>query len=111
MSTSRLVTCVWFPGQQAEEAALHSVTDATSFQVICEDQREMDHFWDRLTEGGQESRCGWLTDRFGVSWQMVPRLLMELMSGADRQAAGRVQEQMLSMVKLDLAPLGAAARG
>lgn len=86
-------------------------TDATSFQVICEDQGEVDHFWDRLTAGGEEVMCGWLKDRFGVSWQVVPRLLMELMSGADRETAGRVQRQMMSMVKLDLAPLEAAARG
>lgn len=55
--------------------------------------------------------CGWLKDRFGVSWQVVPRLLMKLMSGADREAAGRVQRQMMSMVKLDLTPLETAARG
>jgi predicted 3-demethylubiquinone-9 3-methyltransferase (glyoxalase superfamily) len=84
-------------------------TPAVSFVVSCKDQAEVDFYWDRLLEGGEPSRCGWLTDRFGVSWQIVPDRLGELMSDPDPEQAGRVMQAMLQMVKLDIAQLEAAA--
>jgi len=85
---------------------------AISFVVDCADQAEVDHYWDGLLAGGGEPiQCGWLTDRFGLSWQVVPRRLGELMSDPDPAVAKRVTEAMLKMVKLDIAALEAAARG
>ena len=84
-------------------------TPAISFVVNCATQGEVDHYWDRLVEGGEPLQCGWLTDRFGVSWQIVPDRLGELMSDPDAERAGRVMQAMLQMVKLDIAGLEAAA--
>ncbi len=86
-------------------------TPAVSFVVNCETQAQVDHYWDHLVEGGQPSQCGWLTDRFGVSWQIVPDRLGELMSDPDPVVAQRVRNAMLQMVKLDVPGLEAAARG
>lgn len=86
-------------------------TPAISFLVGCESQEEIDHYWSRLLEGGQPSRCGWLTDRFGLSWQVVPNRLGELVGDPDRERANRVLQAMLKMVKIDLAELEAAAAG
>jgi predicted 3-demethylubiquinone-9 3-methyltransferase (glyoxalase superfamily) len=85
-------------------------TDACSFVVTCETQAEIDRYWDGLTRGGEESQCGWLKDRFGVSWQIVPRALGELLGGADLAAAGRAMQAMLGMRKLDIAALEGARR-
>lgn len=82
---------------------------AISFVVNCADQQEVDHYWDRLLDGGAASQCGWLTDRFGVSWQIVPTRLGELMSDPDPERANRAMQAMLKMVKLDIAQLEAAA--
>jgi predicted 3-demethylubiquinone-9 3-methyltransferase (glyoxalase superfamily) len=84
---------------------------AISFVVSCEDQAEIDRYWDALREGGSTEQCGWLKDRYGVSWQIVPTLLGELMKQPDRTRARRVAEAMLKMVKLDLAGLKAAYEG
>ncbi|MDP3548662.1 MAG: VOC family protein [Phreatobacter sp.] len=86
-------------------------TEAVSFQVICETQDEIDHYWTRLGEGGQEVECGWLKDRYGLSWQIVPRMLPEALADADRERAARVMRSMMTMVKLDIAALEKAARG
>lgn len=86
-----------------------SFTPAISFLVHCRDQAEVDHYWDRLLEGGAPSQCGWLTDRFGVSWQIVPNRLDELLSDPDPDQANRVMQAMLKMIKLDIAELEAAA--
>ena len=86
-------------------------TPAVSFVVNCESQTELDHYWDRLVDGGAPSQCGWLTDRFGVSWQIVPTRLGELMSDPDPERGARVMQAMLQMVKLDVAQLEAAAAG
>jgi predicted 3-demethylubiquinone-9 3-methyltransferase (glyoxalase superfamily) len=89
-----------------------SFSEAVSFAVDCGDQAEIDRYWAALTaEGGAESMCGWCKDRFGVSWQVVPRRLPELLGAEDRDAAERVARAMLEMRKLDIAALEAAAAG
>lgn len=80
----------------------HPPTDAISFQLDCESQEEVDRLWDALTEDGQEVMCGWLTDKFGVSWQVIPSEMNELMSSPDRAASGRAMAAMLKMKKLDV---------
>ena len=86
--------------------------EAISFVVDCEDQAEVDNLWERLTaDGGQPSQCAWLKDKYGVSWQIVPRVLMELISDPDAAKAGRVMAAMMQMGKIDIAALKAAADG
>ena len=85
--------------------------EAISFLISCEDQDEVDYYWDKLTEGGQEVQCGWLKDRFGVSWQVVPTGMEELFGDSDPERAKRAMQAMLQMKKLDLAALRAAADG
>jgi len=87
--------------------------EAISFQVHCDDQAEIDYFWEKLGEGGDENAqmCGWLKDRFGVSWQVVPRELGKMMSDRDAKKTGRVMEALLKMKKLDLAALKNAYAG
>jgi len=89
----------------------YQLTPAFSFFVLCEDQTEVDRFWDALIEGGEPSQCGWLVDRFGLSWQIVPTALGRLLGDADQERAGRVMQAMLGMVKLDVAGLQAAYDG
>jgi predicted 3-demethylubiquinone-9 3-methyltransferase (glyoxalase superfamily) len=86
-------------------------TDAVSFFVRCADQKEVDHYWSKLTDGGKETQCGWLKDRFGVSWQIIPDNLGRYLSDPDRAKAGRVMQAMMKMKKLDVAALDAAYRG
>ena len=84
--------------------------EAVSFLIECRDQDEVDDYWDRLREGGgQESQCGWLKDRFGVSWQVVPAELMQLVNDPDPGRAQRATQAMLGMKKLDVAAIRAAA--
>lgn len=78
---------------------------AISLLVNCEDQAEVDELWERLSDGGEQGQCGWLTDRFGVSWQVVPTVLEELMQDEDQERSQRVTKAMLSMQKLDIAAL------
>jgi predicted 3-demethylubiquinone-9 3-methyltransferase (glyoxalase superfamily) len=85
--------------------------EAVSFQINCEDQDEVDYYWERLTDGGQESQCGWLKDRFGVSWQVVPAGMEEIFNDPDPERARRAMEAMFGMRKLDVAALRAAADG
>jgi predicted 3-demethylubiquinone-9 3-methyltransferase (glyoxalase superfamily) len=85
--------------------------EAVSFEILCEDQDEVDYYWERLTDGGEESQCGWLKDRYGVSWQVVPEGMDEVFSDADAERAKRAMEAMLIMRKLDIAALRAAADG
>ncbi len=87
------------------------LSPAVSIVVNCDSQDEVDHFWDRLVAGGAPSQCGWLTDRFGVSWQIVPNRLVELMTDPDPEVGQRVTRAMMEMIKLDVAALEAAARG
>ncbi len=79
--------------------------EAMSLFVLCETQFEIDRYWDRLVDGGSESRCGWLKDRFGVSWQIIPRTLGLLLGDPDPGIANRVMQAMLSMNKIDIKAL------
>lgn len=85
--------------------------EATSFVVNCETQAEIDEMWSRLTAGGSESACGWLKDKFGVSWQVVPALLPELLGNADPAASQRVMAAIMKMKKLDIETLKRAHQG
>lgn len=86
-------------------------TEAVSFTVRCETQEEIDYYWDKLSEGGQTSRCGWLKDKFGLSWQVEPRILGDLMADKDPEKAKRVMEAMLKMDKIDIEPIRRAYEG
>ena len=86
--------------------------EAVSFQIMCETQEEVDYYWDALTkDGGREVACGWLKDKFGLFWQVVPDVLMRLLAGADRAAAARVMSAFMQMKKFDIAALEQAAAG
>jgi predicted 3-demethylubiquinone-9 3-methyltransferase (glyoxalase superfamily) len=80
----------------------YKFTPAISLFVNCEDQQEVDYFWEKLSEGGEKGPCGWLTDKFGVSWQIVPTILGVLMSDKDEKKSARVLQAMLQMSKLDI---------
>jgi predicted 3-demethylubiquinone-9 3-methyltransferase (glyoxalase superfamily) len=83
----------------------YKFTPAMSLFVNCDDQEEVDDYWDKLSEGGEKGQCGWLTDKYGVSWQIVPTILSVLMSDKDAQKAARVMHAMLQMKKLDIEKL------
>ena len=90
----------------------YKLTEAVSLMVHCETQEEVDYLWERLTaDGGEESRCGWLKDKFGLSWQIIPQALMTLMGDKDPARAGRVVQAMLGMAKIDIAALQRAYDG
>ncbi len=86
-------------------------TEAISFFVTCKDQEEVDHFWEKLSEGGEKSQCGWLKDKFGVSWQIVPQALNELMYAKDPEKAKRVMMALMQMKKIIIADLEKASEG
>ncbi len=83
----------------------YKFTPAISLYVDCKDQKEVDYYWDKLSEGGEKGPCGWLTDQFGLSWQIVPAILGQLLADKDSQKAGRVMQAMLKMGKLDISEL------
>ncbi|MFI2367953.1 VOC family protein [Streptomyces sp. NPDC018833] len=85
--------------------------EAVSFLIDCADQEEVDYYWSKLSEGGQEGPCGWLKDKYGLSWQVVPAVLEELLADPDERRAQRAMKAMLGMSKLDVAALRAAADG
>lgn len=88
----------------------HDFSEAVSFFIDCEDQEEVDYYWSRLTaDGGAESRCGWLKDRYGLSWQVVPKALPQYLRDPDREKADRVMQAMLQMTKIDISELDRAA--
>ena len=88
-----------------------SFSEAVSFQVDCQTQADVDAYWAVLSEGGEEGPCGWLKDRFGVSWQIVPEVLLRLVSDPDREKAQRVMAAMMKMGKIEIAELERAAEG
>jgi predicted 3-demethylubiquinone-9 3-methyltransferase (glyoxalase superfamily) len=91
---------------------MYQLSEAFSLSVSCDDQAEVDRLWNALTaDGGAESQCGWLKDRFGVSWQIVPKRLSELLGAPDRAAAGRAMQAMLGMKKIEIAGLERAFEG
>jgi len=90
----------------------HAHTDAFSFQIATEDQAETDRLWDAIVgNGGQEIACGWCRDKWGLSWQITPRVLMEAVADSDRAAAKRAFEAMMDMTKIDIAAIEAARKG
>ncbi len=89
----------------------YPLTPAMSIMVYCDTQDEVDRYWNALSEGGEEGQCGWLVDRFGLSWQIVPRIMMNYLNTADVVASQRAWNAMISMRKLDIATIEAAYRG
>jgi predicted 3-demethylubiquinone-9 3-methyltransferase (glyoxalase superfamily) len=85
--------------------------ESVSFQIPCETQAEVDYFWEKLGAGGQYQPCGWLKDKYGLSWQVTPTILIEMISDPDRVKANRVMQVMLQMKKLEIAPLKQAYEG
>jgi predicted 3-demethylubiquinone-9 3-methyltransferase (glyoxalase superfamily) len=90
---------------------LFKFNESVSFVVGCETQEEIDYFWERLSAGGQKVECGWLKDKYGLSWQVVPSILPELMGSDDPQRSNRVMQALMQMKKLDIAALKKAAAG
>jgi predicted 3-demethylubiquinone-9 3-methyltransferase (glyoxalase superfamily) len=86
-------------------------SEAISFQVVCDDQDEVDRYWETLSEGGEQGPCGWLKDKFGVSWQVIPKQMDEYLKSPDREASRRAFEAMLKMSKLDVEQLREAYEG
>jgi predicted 3-demethylubiquinone-9 3-methyltransferase (glyoxalase superfamily) len=86
-------------------------SDGISFTVNCNNQEEVDYYWDKLTEGGQEVACGWLKDKFGVAWQITPVRLIELITDKDPERAKRAMQAMMQMIKIDLPTLEKAVEG
>ncbi len=97
------------PFQALNGGPMFTFTEAVSLAVPCDGQAEVDHYWAALTEGGEESMCGWLRDRFGLSWQVVPAQLGEVVGDPDPQRAARAMAAMMGMRKLDLDAMRAAA--
>jgi predicted 3-demethylubiquinone-9 3-methyltransferase (glyoxalase superfamily) len=89
----------------------YKFTEAVSFQVHCDSQEEIDHFWGKLAEGGEEGRCGWLKDKFGLSWQIIPSALGQFMTASDATKSARVMNAFLKMKKFDIAALQRAYDG
>ena len=87
---------------------VYKFNEAVSFSVSCANQEEVDYYWEKLTDGGEEGQCGWLKDKFGLSWQIVPVVLGQLLSNSDKDKAGKVMKAMLAMKKIDIASLIAA---
>ncbi|HEV3213822.1 MAG TPA: VOC family protein [Acidimicrobiales bacterium] len=87
----------------------YPLSPAVSFVIPCKDQADVDYYWERLLEGGVPSQCGWLTDRYGVSWQVIPERLGQLLADPDPGRADRAMQAMLTMVKIDVAAMEAAA--
>lgn len=113
---ARKVMVVTFQLEGQEFMALNGgpmfkLTEAFSMFVKCSTQEEVDRLWEKLVEGGQESQCGWLKDKFGVSWQIIPKVLGEVLGGPDREGAKRAMQAMLQMKKLDAKKLRDAYEG
>jgi len=89
----------------------HSFTEAVSFVVNCETQEEVDRYWEQLSAGGKEQPCGWLKDRYGLSWQVVPTVLVELLNDSDPEKSQRVMSALMQMSKIEIEPLRGAYEG
>lgn len=113
--TGRLMTGTFsLAGQQfmaLNGGPMFKFTEAVSMFVDCKDQEEVDYFWEKLSEGGQKSRCGWLKDKFGLSWQIVPDTLTKVLYGADREGSARAMQAMMKMDKLIIKDLQDAYDG
>ncbi|MCC7021473.1 MAG: VOC family protein [Thermomicrobiales bacterium] len=97
------------PFQAINGGPLFTFSEAISFSITCADQQEVDYYWDRLTaDGGEPGSCGWLKDKYGVSWQVTPQRFYELLQSDDQERAGQTVRKMLTMGKLDIAELEAA---
>lgn len=110
MRNGNTVTSVTFQLDGQDFMALNGgpqfkFTEAISLFVTCENQEEVDYFWEKLSEGGEKSRCGWLKDKFGLSWQIVPRMLGELLQDKDPKKANNIMNAMLAMDKIDIETL------
>jgi predicted 3-demethylubiquinone-9 3-methyltransferase (glyoxalase superfamily) len=90
---------------------LFKFDEAVSFQIYCDDQKEVDYYWSKLTEGGRESECGWLKDKFGLSWQVVPRVLLAMLMDKDSRKSQAVMKAFMQMKKYDIAALKRAYEG
>ncbi|WP_427017742.1 VOC family protein [Pseudarthrobacter sp. P1] len=90
---------------------VYTFTEAVSFIIDCEDQAQLDRYWEQLSDGGEEGQCGWLKDKYGLSWQLVPTVLGSLMGGPDAEGSGRAMAALMTMKKLDIAALQAAYDG
>jgi len=113
LNASPMSATVEIEGQQLiifNGGAHYALTPAASLYVNCDTQEEVDRLWAQLVEGGSESRCGWLVDKFGLSWQIIPSILPKLLQDPDRAKAKRAMDAMLTMGKIDIAKLEAAAR-
>lgn len=102
-----MIENAWFAAMDSGMDLDFYFNEAISIMIECTTQEEIDYYWDQLTTGGEEGPCGWLKDKFGVSWQVTPRLLSELLSGSDREKAERVTEAYMQMKKIDLRKLTA----
>ena len=92
---------------------LFQFNEAISFQISCENQQEVDHYWEKLSEGGDPTaqQCGWLKDKYGVSWQVIPKVLLELLNSSDQEKAGKAMNAMMQMKKFDIQQLEHAYNG
>ncbi len=99
----------WFACMDSGYQHQFNFSEGMSLVIHCHTQEEIDYYWDRLAAGGKEVQCGWLVDKFGVSWQVVPDILLKAISGDDKEKAARVMQVMMKMVKLNIEPLEAAA--
>ncbi|WP_428940644.1 VOC family protein [Fontivita pretiosa] len=111
---SVMTVCFTLDGQEfvaLNGGPMFNFTEAISFVVNCQTQEEVDYYWEKLSEAGHKARCGWLKDKFGVSWQVVPVALGELLGSKDAARSKRVAEAMLKMIKLDIATLKRAFEG
>jgi predicted 3-demethylubiquinone-9 3-methyltransferase (glyoxalase superfamily) len=99
------------PFQAISAGPMFKFNESVSFMVSCDTQEEIDHYWNKLTAGGQEQPCGWLKDKFGLSWQIVPSAMGEMMSKGSKEQIGRVTQAFLKMKKFDIAALEKAYAG
>lgn len=111
MFAEALLDDTWIAAMDSARQHEFTFSEAVSFSIDCADQAEVDYFWEKLTAGGSASMCGWLKDKYGFSWQVVPRRVGELLEDPDRVKAGRALQAMLEMKKLDVAKLEAAFNG